>query len=367
MRFGIIGGSYTARSSIVADEETINLFQETRMVSPAAAPAKLYGGDATGGTASLFWTPGLSVFSNFDPAKTPLRGTCWTGSRLFAVAGNAFFEVLSNGTSPSGSIIANDSLPVSMAFNGTQILIVSAGRAYCFTLANQNMLDVTAQLAAIPLKVQYDDTYFVMMFQNSNKAQLSNFLDGTVWPPLFVNEVSVFAGDVRSIITNHRELWVFGDRQAQVYQDTGSAEIFDVIPGAFIETGCVGAFATCRVDNSVFWISEDERGARMAWRSNGYTPARISTYAVEIDLASYPTLFGMTTYSYQAGGHLFWVLYVPNSQWSWVYDVSEGASGTSGPRGMRTRRHGARTRAGTMFMPSGSILWVTGRRAISIR
>jgi hypothetical protein len=31
----------------------------------------------------------------------------------------------------------------------------------------------------------------------------------------------------------------------------------------------------------------------------------------------------MTTYSYQDKGHLFWVLYIPFSQWSWVYDVGE--------------------------------------------
>lgn len=140
-----------------------------------------------------------------------------------------------------------------------------------------------------------------------------------------VNEVSVFPENIVSIAVNHRELWVFGAQHCQPYQDTGSAEIFDVIPGALIEKGCVSQNCVALLDNSVFWVDEDERGARSAWRSNGYTPQRVSTHAVEIDLQSYSLsqIAQLTSYTYQDGGHLFWVFYVPGSSWSWVYDVGE--------------------------------------------
>ena len=62
----------------------------------------------------------------------------------------------------------------------------------------------------------------------------------------------------------------------------------------------------------------------VAWRSNGYTPQRISTHAVEVDLSSQAGASSIVSYSYQDSGHLFWVLYIPGAQWSWVYDVSEG-------------------------------------------
>jgi hypothetical protein len=153
---------------------------------------------------------------------------------------------------------------------------------------------------------------------------MSGILDGATWPGLQVNAVSVFPENIVAIEVNHRELWVFGARHAQPYQDTGSDEIFDVIGGALIEKGCGATFAPCLLDNSVFWIDEDDRGGRTAWRAQGYTPQRISTHAVETDLATYASISGMTTYAYQDGGHLFWVLYVPGAQWSWVYDVAEG-------------------------------------------
>lgn len=182
-----------------------------------------------------------------------------------------------------------------------------------------------AELAGAPIKVEYSDSYFILIFSNSNRFQMSQVLDGTTWPGLLVNEVEVFADNISSILCNHREPWIFGQLRSQPYQDTGSAEVFDVIPGTMIEKGCVATYVPCRLDNSVFWIDQDERGALSAWRSNGYTPVRISTYAVEYDLGtnSLANLQAMTSYAYVDAGHIFWVLYVPGSKWSWCYDVTE--------------------------------------------
>jgi hypothetical protein len=150
--------------------------------------------------------------------------------------------------------------------------------------------------------------------------------DGTTWPGQLVNEVSVFPDNITSMKMNHRELWLWGIKRCQPYQDTGSTEVYDVIPGAMIENGSAATFAVDRVDNSTFWIGQDERGGRMAWRSNGYTPSRVSTHAVETDLTSYTAaqIAAMVSYAYQDSGHLFWVLYVPGSSWSWVFDIGEG-------------------------------------------
>jgi hypothetical protein len=185
------------------------------------------------------------------------------------------------------------------------------------------LLDVTPLLVGSPVQCDEDDTYFVVSFDNSNKYQISQVLDGTQWPGVLVNEVSAYPDNIVSIICNHRELWVFGNKRTQPYQDTGSAEVFDVIQGAMIETGSAARFSVCRADNSIFWIGQDERGSVMAWRSNGYTPSRVSTHAVEVWLSQQTNIADLVSYSYQQNGHLFWVLYVPNADCSWVYDIGE--------------------------------------------
>lgn len=322
MRIGFAtGGSYTSRSTAIADEESINWFRETTESQGSIAPSKSYGGQTAGSVGGLYGTPGLSLFAGGLPGIP--RGEFWANGRMFGVAGSELLEYLSGGTFTSLGAVANDGNAVSIAFNGIQLLIISGQSAYCFTLATNTLIEVTSQLAGVPVQVDCSDTVFVVCFQNSNKYQMSQLLDGTTWPGQLVNEVSVFPDNITSIIVNHRELWVFGNKRSQPYQDTGSAEIFDVIPGALIETGCVATFAPSRLDNSIFWVGQDERGALVAWRSNGYTPSRISTHAVETDLATYPNISQLVSYSYQDGGHLFWVLYIPGAQWSWVYDVSE--------------------------------------------
>jgi hypothetical protein len=151
-------------------------------------------------------------------------------------------------------------------------------------------------------------------------------LDGTVWPGIQVNEVSVFPDNLKSVLISHREPWFFGNKHAQPYQNTGSDEVFDVIPGALLEMGSAATFGPSLLDNAPFWVGEDERGGRMAWRAAGYTPQRISNHAVEFALsqASAEDFANLVSYSYQDGGHSFWVLYIPNTDCTWVYDVAEG-------------------------------------------
>lgn len=314
MKFGMIGASYTAKSNAVADEETINFYPETLETQGAQTQRSFFG------------TPGLLAFSTF-PTR-PVRGSCWTGSRLFVMGGDTFYEVASDGEffvrgTPGLFNLTSD--PVSIAFSNIELLIVVDSKAYCMELADNTFTEVTLQLAGVPKSVQYSDGYFIVSFSDNNKFQISAILDGTTWPGIQVDAVSVFPENIVGIVVSHRELWVMGQQHCQPYQDTGTDEIFDVIPGALVETGAAATFGMNLVDNTVFWISQDIRGARQAWRANGYTPARISTHAVETALASYTAdqVSNLVSYSYQDGGHLFWVLYIPGTDCTWVYDVAE--------------------------------------------
>lgn len=309
-RFGFVGASYTAKSNVVADEECINFYAETNETQGAQAQRSYFG------------TPGLAIFMTLP--ELPVRAEFNTSTRQFAIGGSTLFEVYADGHQDNRGSVGNNGGPVSIAASNIQLLIVSAGRAFCFTFATNLLVEVTSLLAGTPRQARYSDGYFIVCFDNSNKFQVSDILDGTVWPGIQVNAVSVFPENVVGIIVSHRELWVFGSQHIQPYQDTGTDEVFDVIPGALIDTGLISAFGCSLVDNTIFWVSQDDRGARQAWRSNGYTPQRISTHAVETALSSYRDLSELVTYSYQEGGHLFWVLYIPGTDCSWVYDVAEG-------------------------------------------
>ncbi len=303
-----VGGSYTAESVNVAAEECIGLYAELN--ETAGAQAKY----------SYIWSPGLKTFTTLS--GSPVCSLQWAEGRCFSVTDSKLFEIFADGTHSILQTISTDGNIVSMASSNTQLLIVAASRAYCYDFTSNTLTEVTGLLAAVPLQVQYSDGYFIVIFQNSNKFQVSGLFDGTSWPGLQVNEVSVFPENISSIIVSQRQLSVFGSRHIQVYSNTGSDNIFDPIPGAFIENGCGATFCPCRLDNTVFWVNEDERGGRMAFRANGYTPLRVSTHAVEVALNSYPSIANLVTYAYQDNGHTFWVLYIPGTDCSWTYDAS---------------------------------------------
>lgn len=322
MRFGFVGPSYTAQSGAIADEECINFFAETMESQGSIAPSKPYGGSTAQSLRSYLGTPGLKIFTTLPTG--PVRGGCNALGRCFFANQDQFVELAKDGTQTIRAAIAFGNDPVSIAVSNTQLLIISALHAYCYSLSTNAITEVTGSLAGQPIKAEFSDGYFIVIFQNSNKFQMSALLDGTTWPGIQVNAVSVFPENINSIIVNHRELWIMGYRHIQPYQDTGTTEIFDVIPGALIEKGSGATFGPCRLDNSVFWVDEDERGSRSVWRSQGYTPQRVSTHAIEVDLSTYASISGLVTYAYQDDGHLFYVIYVPGAPWSWVFDVAEG-------------------------------------------
>ena len=138
-----VGGSYTAKSVNIAAEECINLFAETN--ETAGAQAKL----------SYLWSPGLLTFVTLP--ESPVRGQWKINGRYFAVGGSKFVEIASDGTQTVRATLANDGTPVSICASAIQLFIVSAGSAYCYTLADNTIVEVTTQLAAVPLMGGYGD------------------------------------------------------------------------------------------------------------------------------------------------------------------------------------------------------------------
>lgn len=313
MRFQFVGPSYKDGSNVVSDEECINLLAET-IESPGAQTRWVY-----------LRTPGLKTAYTFDDG--PTRGGIELNGRAFEASGDTFYEIFADGTTIKrmDGLLDNFGAPISVAATNVELLIVAGGRAWCYNLAANTVNEVTSMLAGIPIMVAATDTYFIVIFQDSNKFQVSGILDGNTWPGIQVSAVSVFPENLSSIIVSHRELWVFGGRHCQPYQDTGSDEIFDVIPGTLIESGNGPLNSPKVLDNTVFWWSRDSRGARQAWRANAYTPSRISTYAVEATVSSYTDdqFANLVSYSYQEEGHLFWVNYIPGTDCTWVYDVAQ--------------------------------------------
>lgn len=310
-RFGFVGPTYASQSPNADAQRCVNLYPE------------VIESQMGKGAMALYPTPGLSLFAKLPGGSVP--GAFTINGRKFFISGPQFFEVGDDGNVTARGAIAPQNTPVKIVSNGQQIFFVSGGLPYCFNLSKNVFQDVQPLAQPNPIKAEFCDGYFIVLFANSQEFQISGLEDGTQWDATDVFEVSVFPDNVLSILVDHREVWLWGGKETQVYFDSGNALApFSPIPGGFIEQGILAPDSPVRLDNSVFWLGGDERGGGIAWRAQGYTPARISNHAVEFVWSTYPTLKDVQGYAYQDQGHSFWVLRFPSANTTWVYDVATG-------------------------------------------
>lgn len=344
-RFGFVGPSYASQSLNADAQICRNWYPEL---------------DESGEGKSriiLLPTPGLSIFAQ-DVNNKPVRGEFTVGGnggRSFYVIGQKLWEVLANGTLSNpvtGGVntLANDGTRVSMcsgqSVGGLALLIVSAGTAYVLTLTNtapgsQNTLttlsnsggDHTANglAASNPIRCAYIDGFFILLFGNSNQIQVSDIADAVSWVAGQVTNVSTFTDNVLSFISDHGLLWMFGPKQSVVYFNAGGLFPLSLDPQGKIEQGICGLNAVAQFDNTVAWVSMNDKGQARVFKASGYTPVRISNHALETALSNYAdkivsgagaTIADCIAYSYEDQGHYFLVLYFPTANHTWVFDAA---------------------------------------------
>jgi hypothetical protein len=336
-RFGLIGGTYTSQSPIADCQRTMNWYPETiesQMGSSAMA---------------LYPTPGLGVFATINQ---PVRAVFEINGRCFAVGGQFLYEILPTGSATNLGNVGNDENPAGLCSNGSlgnQLLCYSAGAIFCFYLAASGanpagtFIGPVGGLQGTPSMLVFCSSYFVALLAGSNKFQVSNLLDGSTWNPLSIQQNETFPENIAAILSAYGFLFVLGqDGHSQVYYNSGVSQFtpFSPISGAYMEEGCGAPYSPVVMDNTAFWIGGRNGKGDIAWRANGYTPMRVSTFAEETAWASYPKKGSDAIgYTYRDQGHTFWQLRFPSANGgrgaTWVYDAATQAWHERGTWGLQ--------------------------------
>jgi hypothetical protein len=310
--FGFCGPSYTAQSPIVDDERAMNCYCERSESAGATVPI------------ALLHTPGRKIFAQLPESKTP--GGFTVNGRTFFASAN-LWEIDASGTKTNrGSLGAAPVNPTMVTANETQLVILNNGNLFVLTLATNVFVAVNmAQFNGPILQIGFSDGYIIATIQNSHTFQVSNLEDATTWSGLDIATISLFPDDLVSMICDHREAWFYSGKKTAVYYNAGAGfPPFIPVQGAFLENGSGATFATVQLDNSLFWLDQDERGFMVARKASGYAGQRVSTHAVELAWQNYRTPSDAVGWTYQENGHSFWVLYFQAQNATWVFDVSTG-------------------------------------------
>jgi hypothetical protein len=309
---GFIGPSNENRSWNFDKEDTIN-----RYVELAEAGQPKSGG-------YLPPTPCVRPFLLLP--EGPIRALFYQDGRCFAVANIGLYEIFASQTYTYLGTVNSDNLPATISSNGTaghQLFIVSGGAGYIFDLQTNTFTRIT--VPGFPTRVvmgNFSDGFFIVL-DNTGAFQLSALEDGTTWSGLDRFQVSEASDLVIAMTVSHREIWLFGTKTTEPWQDVGGAGAnWQPTSGTLIETGIAAPWSMAVLDNTVFWVGGDERGNGIVWRAQGYTPQRISTFAIETYLTRLSRFDNAIAWTYEDSGHLYYVLYLPNADHHLVYDVA---------------------------------------------
>jgi len=269
---------------------------------------------------ALVSTPGLNTLVTLGDG--PIRGVfAATNTQLFVVSADKLYRIASDWTATELGTITSVAGRVSMADNGLQLVIVdgsASGWSYTFDGSTFQQIDDEDFVGAS--QVVYQDGYFIFSKPESGQFYISD-LNGLGIDALDFASSEGNPDKIVGIISDHRELWVFNERTTEVFFNTGAAAFpFERVQGAFIEVGCTAPFSIAKMDHAVFWLGQDSKGQGIVYMAKGYQPQRISTHAVEQIIQRYAFSGDATAYTYQEGGHNFYVLNFPLAGTTWVFD-----------------------------------------------
>lgn len=312
MKLPFISGHYEGRSSNVAPRQCINYFYER-------------GED---GEESLVSTHGSTTFNSTGGSEVR-QGIAYNGLTYFVV-GNTLYEIDAAGTKISRGTINTTRGPIQMAHNGTraganqQIMIVDGTDGWIYDNTTSTLSQITDSDFVATESVVFVDGYFVFTGKGTDRFWITNSYDGTTITSTDFFTAEGSPDDTLSLLADRRELFIFGKETLEVWNNVGDTDdTFQRFQGGFTQTGCAAAQSPARFDNSVIWLTQNERGNGMvAVLGEGFQPRIISTPEVNYHISTYSVISDARSYAYQDEGHEFYILNFPTENVTWVYDAA---------------------------------------------
>ena len=310
MKMPFIGGAYLGRSKNINSQQCINLFPVVDNLESKAVLA-LYG------------SPGLKEYGDSATDKE-VRGVHEFNDELYAVIGNTFYKVTGNGgTFTSKGTLNSSSGQIWVVSNKTQIMVVDGADGYVYDGTTFTEIADTNFPGASSLSILRE--HFIVTVPDTDEFYISAAEDATNWT-LWVNDFGVAAAypdNIIGSIADHDEVIFAGEKSIEFfYYNAGQVALsetpFTVIPGSLIEKGCAAGKSLAKMDNSVFWLSNELQ----ILRADGYQPRIISSPHIDYQISTYETVSDAFAITFVQEGHTFYEITFPSENVTWVYDAA---------------------------------------------
>ena len=311
----LTGGAYQAASVIASAQRSLNLFAEP-MPEIQGEPSKF----------AYYPTPGLRLLGTLP--QGPIRGLrqCATGG-VYAVAGSGVYRINTADWTGTllGSITSMRPYPVGMSDNGLQMVIVDGtANGWTVDLASDAFAAISSTAFYGADRVDLLDTFMVFNKPATPQFYSSDSL-ATTFDPLWFANAETYSDLLVTLAVAKREIWLLGERTTEVWFNSGAPDFpFQRVQSVLIEQGCRAKYSVATHDDRVYWLAGDRTGQGVVLQGANYESKRISTYAIEHELTTYPRIDDAQGYVYSLAGHSFYVLTFPHADKTWCYDITTG-------------------------------------------
>lgn len=318
MRVPLIEGSYSTRSVIASAQRCINLYAEANPKS-ALSPFTFYS------------VPGLTSLA-FPPTAGLGRGLYWANSdALYYVCGSNVYGVSSTWNMTLLGTLTTTNGIVSMVDNGTTLILVDGSpNGYQIDLATNAMTPINAANNSPPStstfafygadRVDMLDG-FTVLNQPGTQNFYSSYDNEPVFDALYFAAKNGYSDNLVTIIVTRREIWLIGERTTEIWFDAGNANFpFAIMPGPFVQHGCIAKYSVAQVNGAVFWLAQDQTGRTQIVRGEGYAVKIISTVAMEYEFQTYAAVSDAEAFCFSMGGHAFYQITFPTANRTWRWD-----------------------------------------------
>lgn len=309
----ITGGAYKNRSLIANAQRSVNLYLEKNPPgSQSPAPFTLY---TRAGLRKLLSPETFGVGRGLYQDST---------GQLFMVSGNTVYYVDPNWVATAIGLIAAGTSMVSMADNGTTILLVDGtSSGYTIDVESKAFSEIIDTAFYGAYHVDYLRTTFVLNRPNTRQFYISGS-NAATWDPLDFGQKTSSADPLVTTTALNDQLWLLGTRRGEVWYYSGDALFpYQQMPNVIIEHGCGARYSPAATDKFLMWLTQDKDGKPwIAQGASDYSVQRVSTHALEQEIQEYVRWDDAVGYCYQIFGHTFYDLSFPTADRTWSLDLS---------------------------------------------
>lgn len=255
-------------------------------------------------------------------ANTTFTATTGTGTSTMTISevtsGSVLVGMTLTGITPSRTIIAFDT------FDGTSGTVTLSGNASWTSPATITGLitsDADYPVTTVPGIVYLDGTYYVMTPEGSIYGSAIN--DPTDWSALNVIQCQGEPDGGVALTRQLNLIVAFNAYSTEFFYNAGNPTGSPLLPyeSAFLQVGCAVAESVASTENTIYFMGVTKQKGRGIYRFMGTSPEYVSNPFID-RILNQDNLEGVGSFCLRIGGHTFYILYLPSSDVTLVYDSS---------------------------------------------